>query len=138
MTKEINVSIWNHRSARSLIFAWYYLKKGTSLLHEVNLKQFVSRKKMGPVKAAIAIVLKKKFWGFYRSGNPSEIHFWCHRDCKMIDVFSLISHEVSHSAGYKSENSAMKISAICCFSYFVFQTHFRKKLRNNDEKMREF
>lgn len=125
MKKTINVSIHKHRSAKSIVYAFYNLKDKNCNIYSRNLKQFTGKNEWGNVKIAVDIIRKKKVWGFYRNGNPSEIHVWAKKDCGVSNVMNLISHEVAHSVGYKSENAAIKISAISTFSLYIMSLYFK-------------
>jgi hypothetical protein len=129
MGKTINVSIHKHRSAKSIVYDFYDLNKKYDVSTQVNLKQFTGKKEYGPIRVAVDIVKKKKVWGFYRNGNPLEICIWANKDCGISNVMNLISHEVAHSAGYRSENSAIKISAISTFSLYIVSLYFKDMLK---------
>lgn len=122
--KTIDVSFHRHRSAKSLVYAWYNLKKDTCT--DVDLKQFTGNKEHGSIKIATDIILKKHIWGFYRS---SEVHFWYDKTCDINQIMNLMSHEIAHSAGYKSENSAMKVAAISTFTLHVLSIYCKDKIK---------
>jgi hypothetical protein len=124
----IKICICKHRSAKSLVYSWFCLPKETSPDKIVNLKQFTGKKENGSIKQAVDIILSKKFWGFYRRNDVSEIHLWCHKTCKVKDIMGLISHEVAHSAGYISENSAIKIASISQFALQIMLSSFKDKI----------
>ena len=48
--------------------------------------------------------------------------------CKVKDIMGLLAHEVAHSAGYRSENSAIKIATICQFALHLMLLNFKDKL----------
>jgi len=124
----IKICVCKHRSAKSLVYSWYCLSKETPLDKIVKLKQFTDKKENGSVQRAIDVIQKRKFWGFYRPGKVSEIHLWSHRTCKVKDIMGLLAHEVAHSAGYRSENSAIKIATICQFALHLMLLNFKDKL----------
>ena len=40
---------------------------------------------------------------------------------------NLLSHEIAHSAGYKSETSAIKISSISTFALKIIKSYYKEK-----------
>jgi len=125
--KEIKISFHKYRSAKSLIYEWGYLNKTCPTTQKIPLKQFTNHNEEGPVQIAIDIVLKRKIWGFYRYGNPSEIHFWFHKSCNNKQIMNLLAHEIAHASGYKSENSAIKVAAISTFAQYILNKYSKRK-----------
>ena len=125
---EIQICFQKHKSAKSIIYSWYKIQN-KKCNQKVNLYQFTNKKEYGSINIPISIILKKKFWGFCRNKNPSEIHYWNDKSCTIYDIMNLISHEISHSAGFKNETTAIKIASISTFSLYILFLLFKNKIK---------
>lgn len=134
---EVKLLFYHCRSAKQIVYFWYLLKKNIPLTHEVNLKQFTGKDEVGPIKKAVDIIRDRKMWGFYRPAfkkHLPEINFWVSKDCSALDIIQLLSHELSHAAGFHNEKMAIKISVIASFAAKIASVHFRNKVNIKGRK----
>jgi hypothetical protein len=119
--KRIEVSFHRCKTSKQIIYLWYALDSKKPLSTIVDLYPFTGKKKlMGPVSKAIKSAERFRKWGFYRRKSKKsyggEIFFWVSDKGDALDLLHLFAHEIAHSAGYRDEDEANRIAAICTFT----------------------
>ena len=132
--KEIKVQLKRYRSAKSIVLSFLNLKSKNVLNKIVDAKEFIHVNKKMTIKEIINYLNKEqKVWAYckiYPKINLREIHYWFKDDAdlQVYDIASLLSHEIAHSIGIKSEDGANKYAAVTNFVLMILKEKHKDKL----------
>ena len=132
--KEIEVSFHRCKTSKQIIYLWYGLHGRVSVNTVVDLTPFMEDgTKTGPISKAIKAAEKHKKWGFCKRPGKNllggKIFFWVSDKADILDMIFVLAHEIAHTAGCKSENSANKVAAISSFAVHVASRFSKGKIK---------
>lgn len=127
--KKVGISVIIHEDA-SLIVDEYFSSKNIKDYTRIDVSEILHTNKKLSYYQIVKRIERKKRWGFCSmtiKGTNKTIHLWF-KDIKkdnIYDVISLISHEVGHLLGAKSEEEANKFSAVSCFTFLIMKDNLK-------------
>ena len=135
--KELNICPVRHKTARSLVLE-YFRSDFPNLTDEQILRQdteftvFLNEEweDVAIVSDLLKAIKNKGLWGFCDHKidvRYKEIHYWIGKKATTENVLELLSHEVAHAIGNKSEVTAQRYSGVALFAYMIMKEEVKWK-----------
>jgi len=141
--RQTNIKFIRHKKPESVVFSYFRddhprMSEDRLKLVKTDFQLNRNNKKIDSctIGELIDAVKTIERWGYclHKSKKEKEIHYWIGKNATLEQIIELMSHEIAHSSGYRSERAATKFGGIAAFAYHIISSDLKFLIRREIAK----